>query len=512
MSIQNKYDVIVVGGGNGGLSAAAYLAKHNKKVLLIEKHNLPGGCATSFRRGRFEFEATLHELCQMGEEKGAVRHLLDEEYGMDVDWVPVNEAFTSVSTDPNNSFNVFMPDGVKEFVDALEAQVPGSRESAETMMELARMCADGVDWLAGYHNEPEGLAKVKMLFQWGDLMKVVPISTDDMLRKIGMPDQAREIVESYWDYVSAESREMSFAVYAFMLYTYLTQHPWIPRNRSHEISLAFDRVIRDNGGEIWYNTKVTKIDVQNNQVKGVEIEDGTYIPCEYVISNLMPHVVFTQMMDPDEVPVREKKLMNARRIAQSCLTIYFGLDRTVKELGIKGYDTFMRSTGDNHIIYKNMMTLDSIEYCYTVVDNAIEGASPEGCGMLQFALFYTDDVMKNVEEKDYFKLKDQLIDRVIKHFEENTGINIHDHIEEVVCATPETWARYLGTPQGDVYGYTPRNWDGMFARVQSGHKLDHTIQGLRFCGGHGTQMDGYSQSYLSGKEQARYTLLDMEGE
>ena len=50
----------------------------------------------------------------------------------------------------------------------------------------------------------------------------------------------------------------------------------------------------------------------------------------------------------------------------------------------------------------------------------------------------------------------------------------------------------------------------MFPRVQSGHKLDYTIKGLRFVGGHGTQMDGYSQAYLSGREQARYMLDDIE--
>ena len=52
----------------------------------------------------------------------------------------------------------------------------------------------------------------------------------------------------------------------------------------------------------------------------------------------------------------------------------------------------------------------------------------------------------------------------------------------------------------------------MFPRVQCGHELDYTVKGLRFCGGHGTQMDGFSQAYLSGSEQARYMLLDMQKE
>ena len=61
-----KYDAIVVGAGNGGMTASAALAQKGLNVLLLERHNIPGGCATSFCRGRFEFEVALHQLSGMG--------------------------------------------------------------------------------------------------------------------------------------------------------------------------------------------------------------------------------------------------------------------------------------------------------------------------------------------------------------------------------------------------------------------------------------------------------------
>ena len=56
------YDAIVIGAGNGGISAAVALAQKGLKPLVLERHNLPGGMATSFVRGRFEFDASIHCL------------------------------------------------------------------------------------------------------------------------------------------------------------------------------------------------------------------------------------------------------------------------------------------------------------------------------------------------------------------------------------------------------------------------------------------------------------------
>ena len=68
-----SYDAIVVGAGLGGLTAAARLAKEGKSVLLLEQHNMTGGYATSFVRGRYEFEASLHEACECGDGKNGNR-------------------------------------------------------------------------------------------------------------------------------------------------------------------------------------------------------------------------------------------------------------------------------------------------------------------------------------------------------------------------------------------------------------------------------------------------------
>ncbi|MDF2891178.1 MAG: All-trans-retinol 13,14-reductase [Clostridia bacterium] len=60
-----QYDYIIIGAGMGGLSAANFLAKYNKKVLVLEKHNIPGGLVTSFSRKGVHFDLGIHGLYEL---------------------------------------------------------------------------------------------------------------------------------------------------------------------------------------------------------------------------------------------------------------------------------------------------------------------------------------------------------------------------------------------------------------------------------------------------------------
>ena len=114
--MEKRFDVIVVGAGNGGLAAAANTAKAGLSTLLLEKHNIPGGCATSFRRGRFEFEPSLHELCSVGTaEKPNTVYKVFDDLGAKPEWCyEKGHLFRAIVTG-DNGYDVCLETGIEDF-------------------------------------------------------------------------------------------------------------------------------------------------------------------------------------------------------------------------------------------------------------------------------------------------------------------------------------------------------------------------------------------------------------
>ena len=504
-----KYDAVVIGAGNGGLVAAIRLLQGGAKTLLVEKHNIPGGFATSFKRGRFEFEASLHELNDFGtkDNAGDVRDLFDALGVTDkIEWLQIPEAYRVISRE--EKIDATMPFGIKAFIDKMEQYVPGSRKSMQKFFDLA----EEVRAAQAYSNSVNGNTDQKvMLSQYGNFVRCGSYSVNEVLDAIKMPKKAKDILNAYWCYLGAHCDDLSFLHYSSMVIRYITRGAAMPKSRSHEISLAMVERIRELGGDVWFNTEAVKIKTgADGGVEGVVLKNGEEIQTRHVIANCSPHIVYGKMMD--KVDERIVKETNARKFAGRGFTMFLGLNKSADELGITNHNYFLYDTMDTAKQYDLMKTIESNEVQATVcLNRAYPECSPEGTTMMYFTTLYMSDDWANVKPEDYFKVKDYVANKMIDRFEQDTGCKIRDSIEEISVATPMTYARYCGHPEGGIYGYESQYWDGLMPRLLMMAE-DHKTRGLRFAGGFSMRLSGYSSAYFSGDITGRQTVGDIKRE
>ncbi|HRX58052.1 MAG TPA: NAD(P)/FAD-dependent oxidoreductase [Eubacteriales bacterium] len=502
--MDNRFDVIVVGAGNAGLVAAATAAKNGLNTLLLEKHNLPGGCATSFCRGRFEFEPSLHELASVGtkEHPDSVYKIFDG-LGAKVDWRYEHNMFRAI-VKGKDGYDVTLKSGVETFCDSMEQAVPGCRASVRALFDLVQKCNEALAYITKMKGKPNGLT---MMLKHGDFMRTASHSAEDVMNALGMPEKARDIICTYWGYLGVPTDELNALHFLNMLNCYVVDGAAMPYKRSHELSLSLADVILGSGGQIWYNSEVTKFlyDAQG-AVCGV-VANGRELYAKEVISNVIPHNVFN-MSDADKIPQTDLKLANAREFGISVATVYLGMDCTMEELGIDDYTVFVMSDANPRRQYENR-DKDGI-YIVNCLNKVIPDSSPKGTCTLFFTIpIFGSDLPDDLTPEGYKKYKNEIARKYIADYEKLMGLSILPHIEEISVATPVTFARYLGTPEGTIYGYKLSGWDNLLARI-SCEKDEYTIPGLSFCGGHATRGDGYSSAYVTGDAVAKRVVKRMK--
>ena len=79
-------------------------------------------------------------------------------------------------------------------------------------------------------------------------------------------------------------------------------------------------------------------------------------------------------------------------------------------------------------------------------------------------------------------------------------------------ASPTTYARYCGHPEGVIYGYETADWDSLMPRMMMMKEDALMSPGLRFAGGYAMRSSGYSSAYISGDLSGRQTVGDLKKE
>ena len=502
-----QFDALVIGAGVGGLAAGATLAKHGLKTAVLEKNHTPGGVANSFRRGRFEFEISLHELCGFGPDErpyGSARKVLDALGLSDrIDWVKIPEAYRLITFDGAERIDATLPFGIDAYADAVERYAPGSRAAVKNAFLTAAEIRAALAQLGTARTAEE---KQAALLAHPDFLHIAAKSVDEGLAALHMPKKAADIMKGYWAYLFTDCEELSFLHFLNMVNSYIELGSVIPKGRSLALTHAFCDCIRENGSEVYVNTPVARILTENGKVTGAVAEDGTVFGAKTIICDISPSAVYGSLMEPDAVPAADRKKTNARDLSGRGFCVYLGLNRSAEDLGLNNYSYFIYPDMDTARQYRAAASPATNLIQNTVCQNAADPeASPAGTAILTMTTLFSSDCWRDVPDADYHKTKDAFAARMIETFEKATGISVSPYIEEVETAAPQTFARYLHSPGGAIYGYRAASWDGILARkLMDGH--DSEIGGLYFAGGFGMNLNGYSSAMSSGMDAANRAI------
>lgn len=490
------FDIIVIGGGNGGLASGATLAKAGKKVCLLEKHNVPGGCGTSFRRGRFEFEVALHQLSSMGTEEapGPTRNIF-KELGI-IDKLDLFTLDHLYRISLSEKIDVTLPTDCTEAIKTLSEKFPQYTQQIKEFYDLTfKLFAEVNEFQS---TPPTEITKEKFpLF-----MKYGMKTSQEVLDEFFDSKELQLCLNAYWSFMGAPPKTLPFVILAGNISVYMHFKPKYLKGGSQCISQALTEVIRECNGEVRLNCKAEKIIVKDNKAIGVITENGDELTADVIISNISPNVTYFDLMDEKDIPIDAEKYLSNYKPSISVTSCFIGLDCPPEEVGIKESMNIFYTQPDVNKSFDNASVIDITDdplifTCYTVDDPSVgpEGTSIITAGCIKYGKPWMELTPEQYYEKKY-KCGNSIVDRLEEYFP-----GLRSHIEEIAVATPLTHMRYLNTSEGCIYGYEQGvNSTGIFYPNKS------LMSNLEFTGGF-VGLCGFSPNYILGYKKAKEILV-----
>ncbi|MCX6254711.1 MAG: NAD(P)/FAD-dependent oxidoreductase [Bacteroidia bacterium] len=429
-----KYDIIIIGAGLGGLTAGAKLAKEGKKVLVIEQHSKPGGCATSFKRGDFTMEVGLHEMDGPSPHDMKTRIFNELEVFDNVRFIKVPEFYHFV----NDRIKITVPHDPAEAMGKLKEAFPGENEGIDAFFS---QILNPKRKLAENEN-----AKEKSLGEFLDSI----IRNEDL----------KLVLLGNLGYFHDDPYSISLTYYSVAQGSYYSGGASYIKGGSQKLSDHLADYIQRHGGTVVLNHLVTAIIKENNKLVGVtyrkkrDSSPETIIAyADEIIANAaMPNVA--EMLPTESGGMLKNEIKNQKPGA-SLLTIYFGFKNSLKSIGNNHYSTFVfddsiKTQAD--ILKNNQGEFNRRSFTFIDYGQIDSGLAPGGksVGALCCIDYLTD--WEHLSDEEYKKKKEEVAKTFIRRLEKLIP-GISGEIEYYEVGTSATIKRYTLNPGGAVYGF-----------------------------------------------------------
>lgn len=316
-----KFDAIVIGSGLGGLSCGAYLAKNGRKVLILEKHSMPGGYATNFRRGDFVFDSTLHMVDGVGKGQTMRKFLEQCNVAEKIEYLKLKHFARLIFPE----HDIRLPCGDLEGVIAvLEKNFPLEKERIRRLFKKLVKIHDDIFRFV-LSSAPMWQQLPVFPFRYRALFPALKKTVGELLGKHLNDDKLKALLWANWGFFGLPISKLN-VVSVFANIDYWMLGAYYPKGGSQMVSNAFVDVIEQDGGEVVLNTEVASIIVESGEAVGVMTKKGEKYLAKNIISNACAIDTFNSLVGREKLPPKFVAKMDRMEPCVSVLSVHLGLD------------------------------------------------------------------------------------------------------------------------------------------------------------------------------------------
>ena len=442
---KESYDVVVIGSGLAGMTAANMLGRSGYSVLLLEQHYKLGGLATWFRRpGSHIFDISLHGF-PAGMLKSCRRYWNDS---IADNIVPLK----NVRFD-NPMFSLTTTYNREDFTELLVSRFGVERETVKTFFDTARSM--------NFYDDQN-------------------VTTRELFDKFfpGREDIVRLLMEPI-TYANGSTLEDPAITYGIVFSNFMSKGVYIYEGGTDDLVGKMQAEMEKNGVDVRIRCDVERVIVENGAVQGIEVS-GRRIGCKAVVSNANLRSTIFQFVGEDKFDKDFIDQARAVRLNNSSTQVYMALkpdEHIPEETG----DLLFCSTANafkTELLLSRDITSRTFSFYYP-------RTRPHG--KTRHAIVSSTNARwedwANLSEEEYNASKQELIETTLDALEKYVP-NCRERIELIDAATPITFHHYTKHVTGASFGTK-------FEGLAVSRSLPEKVRGLYHAGSVGIIMSGW---------------------